>query len=308
MKRTGGGTYDPAEEAIYFTAGNPSHGRGRDASSIPPCPHKLMAVNELAGGQTLGKLEERIGRGEKVLLDSGIFWLTNRHARANGVTMDEALHLAPDQIDGFDDLWDAYLALLRAYEPGLWGYIELDQGGAEGKRATRALIEAEGFTPIPVYHPTVDGWDYFDELASQYDRICVGNVVQAQNQDRKRLLATLWERHRRYPDLWIHVLGLTPNEMVGSYFFNSCDSSSFVGGMRFGAGAAPLGMSALHITGRGDAALSYDPERDQHYALATSLAYSASHFLTQTWRAQARAQAALCPALPAVEEWEAALR
>ena len=73
-------------------------------------------------------------------------------------------------------------------------------------RAARSIsagpgqAESLGLKPIPVYHPLLDGWDYFDELAAQYDRICFGNIVQAPAATRIRLLHTLWERHRRYPD------------------------------------------------------------------------------------------------------------
>ena len=63
------------------------------------------------------------------------------------------------------------------------------------------MLEQMGLRPIPVYHPFNDGWDYFDYLAERYDRICFGNVVQADRETRKRLVATAWERHRKYPHL-----------------------------------------------------------------------------------------------------------
>lgn len=304
IKRTGGGLFDPSEPPIYFVAGTTPN---RKEAGATVCEHTLMALNDLINSPTEAtEFDERVTAGHKVLLDSGVFWLTNRHARANGVSMDEALTLHPNEIDGFDDLWTAYVATVKKYEAGLWGYIELDQGGAERKRETRARIEAEGLVPIPVYHPTVDGWDYFDELATQYDRICLGNIVQASNDERRRILATVWERHRAYPHLWIHVLGMTPSETIGTYYFNSCDSSSLVGMLRFGAGSSPIGMSALRKMGAADASYSYDPLRDKHYGRAAALVYSAGHFITHTWRAQHAAS--LGVALPPVEAWEPPLR
>lgn len=112
----------------------------------------------------------------------------------------------------------------------LWGAIELDQGGVEHKPRTRARIEEEfGITPIPVYHPLLDGWDYYDDLASGYDRICFGNLVKASPPLRLRLVHTASERARGYPYLWTHLLGVYPNENVLAMpLRGSCDSSSWL--------------------------------------------------------------------------------
>lgn len=86
---------------------------------------------------------------------------------------------------------------------------------------------------MPVYHPLVDGWDYFDEIASTHDRMCFGNVVQARPPVRIRLLHTLWERRRQYPHLLVHVLGLTVNEWCLPFPPDSCDSSTWLNALRF---------------------------------------------------------------------------
>lgn len=305
-KKTGGTAFDPHEEPVYFQAGLNSAGY---FFGVERCEHTLMAVNDMLDTKGLYEdMQARIDRGQKVLLDSGIFWLTNRHMRAHGITMDEALSLHPTEIDGFEDLYDGYVATMKRF-PGLWGYVEMDQGGAERKRETRAKLEAEGLAPMPVYHPVNDGWDYFDELCQQYDRICVGNVVQANKSDRCKLLRTLWERHRRYPDVWIHVLGLTPNEAIATYYFNSCDSSSIVNMLRYGfTNSTPIGMSSLKTFGSNDESLSYLRAREGDYAKATELVFSSAHFITHTWRAQWRAAKELGDPLPAVEDWEPSLR
>ena len=112
------------------------------------------------------------------------------------MTMDEVLSMAPEKLDGFDSLFDKYVRIIKEIGEESWGYIEIDQGGKDNKIKTRDRLHKLGFNPIPVYHPLVDGWDYFDYLAERYDRICLGNIVQAQNETRKRLLATMWERKR----------------------------------------------------------------------------------------------------------------
>lgn len=231
MKKTGGGTFDPAARPVYFAAGTNWTG-----GPVRWPAHVLVAVNDILKPADEHHLTEHLDNGRRVLLDSGIFWLTNQHKRAHGVTMDQALALPPEEIDGFAELYDRYTEVVTRFGDRLWGWIELDQGGAVNKRLTRARIEADtGNAPIPVYHPLNDGWDYFDELASQYDRICVGNIVQAPRPARIRILHTIWERHRAYPDLWVHVLGLTANEWCLAARPDSCDSSTWLSPLRWPA-------------------------------------------------------------------------
>jgi hypothetical protein len=231
-KNTGGGTFDKNEQPVYFIASGPT--QLEIAQEITD--HLLVAVNELESPKAIEQFDKMLDTGAKVFLDSGIFNLTNRHMRAHGITMDEALALAPDEIDGFDKLWDNYCEIVTRFANRVWGFIELDQGGAINKRKTRARIEKEtGLIPVPVYHPLNDGWDYFNELAKEYDRICCGNVVQANQATRKRLITTLYERQRQdHPDTWIHFLGFTPNEWVhAAPFYGSCDSSSWLVNVRW---------------------------------------------------------------------------
>lgn len=195
----------------------------------------LIAVNELKTARDMACLEGWLDDPQKrVFLDSGIYNLAMEHARKHAVSHDEALGLAPDEIDGFDVLFERYVELVTKHADKLWGYIELDQGGMANKIKTRARLEALGLRPIPVYHPLNDGWGYFDTLAQKYDRICCGNIVQALPQHRKRLVASVWDRKMRsYPDLWIHLLGLRPNQLLNAYPIDSADASSWLSAMRW---------------------------------------------------------------------------
>ena len=196
--------------------------------------HLLIAVNELEGERSLQGVRDFIRDGKRMFIDSGVFSLSTTHAKKHNLTMDEALSMAPEQVDGFHELYARYLAIMGELGNSVWGYIEIDQGGRENKIKTRAKLEAQGLRPIPVYHPFNDGWDYFDYLAENYDRICFGNVVQADFGTRKRLLATAWERRRKYPHLWIHMLGMTPGEISPAFPINSQDSSTWLLGVRWG--------------------------------------------------------------------------
>lgn len=224
------GKWDRDEWPVYFAASKPD----TLVHAYRLHHHLLVAVNELTGEHQMKFLRRFFRHGNAMLIDSGVFWLSTQHAKRHGLKMNEALSLAPTEVDGFDTLYDRYLSLISELGDQSWGYIEIDQGGRENKIKTRAKLEAAGLRPIPVYHPLNDGWDYFDELASRYDRICLGNVVMADMETRKRLLATAWERRRKFPHLWIHALGVTASEMLAAWPMNSSDSSTWLSSIRWG--------------------------------------------------------------------------
>lgn len=240
MIRTGGGAFDPGERNVYFIASGP----GRLASAEQAYDHYLVAVNEVGGGVDTERLARWIDQGKTVFLDSGIYSLAMDHARAHNLTHDQALGMPPSEVDGFPELLGRYVELVRQYGDRLWGYIELDLGGRDQKIKTRTELEALGLRPIPVYHPLLDGWDYFDELCERYDRVCFGNVVQADREDRKRLVATAWERHRRYPNVWLHLLGLRPSQLLYAYPINSADASTWLGAIRWHDGYREVAAGA----------------------------------------------------------------
>lgn len=280
---TGGGTYDPKDTHIYFIAS----GAERLFVAHPYHDYLLIAVNELEGELSLSYFEEiLLVPKKKVFLDSGVYNLATQHAKRHHITMDEALCADPETIDGFSSLFTSYVALVKKYEDRLWGYIEIDQGGKENKKKTRKKLESLGLRPIPVYHPFNDGWDYFDELAGQYDRICFGNIVKATSKDRKHLIATAWERKRNYPDLWIHFLGLTPNQWLNAFPMSSGDSSSWLSSLRWshfscycdGQSLGEMGEAYQYILG----------EKSDHIAGSRkALAFSGyvANMNTRCWRA-----------------------
>jgi hypothetical protein len=232
-KRTGGGRYAGLENPIYFFAANDLFLEVAD--NLPRCfpRNALLAINEIAneGSDAWRCL---LAPEYRLFIDSGIFNLTMKHARSHNVSMDTALSLAPNEIDGFQPLFDKYLEIVTSNESNLWGYVELDQGGRDNKIATRTRLETHyGLRPIPVFHPLNDGWDYLDFLLSNYDRICVGNIVKASWPLRIRLLAEIARRWKAHPDVWIHALGLSPQGTANTFRPTSCDSSSWCGPMKW---------------------------------------------------------------------------
>lgn len=237
VAQTTGGAFNRKDNFKYFVAGSPTrvaseekYDKGGDFGiDLVKAPNVLCAVNEIVSAKDFDLLD-RMCDEQNVLLDSGIFNLANSHAKRNGVSHDVALSLAPEEIDGFSELWDRYGEVATRFSDRLWGVIELDQGGVRNKPRTRARIEQEfGIVPMPVYHPLLDGWDYYDTVVKAYDRICFGNLVQASPPVRLRLIHAASERARAYPYLWTHLLGVTPNEnVVACPLRGSCDSSSWI--------------------------------------------------------------------------------
>jgi len=165
-----GGVWDYKEKNVYFLATSPSSFKKQEVLKF--YDYILCAVNEIKNAEDEEFIVDAVNQGKKVFIDSGVFWLTNQHARNNNMTMDQVLAMAPNELDGFDNLFDKYTRIITEIGEKAWGYIEIDQGGRENKIKTRERLHKLGFNPIPVYHPLVDGWDYFDYLAERYDRIC----------------------------------------------------------------------------------------------------------------------------------------
>lgn len=227
-KQTTGGKFDASAGLLYFIAGG--------AESLKTSGHDnvLIAVNEVRTRKDLA-LVDKLCDTRNVLMDSGVFSLAMSHAKRHRVSHDVGLSMPPEEIDGFPELWDRYASVVTRFRDRLWGVIELDQGGVANKPRTRKRIEDElGVTPMPVYHPLLDGWDYYDDLAAGYDRICFANLVKAAPPIRLRLIHTASERARGYPHLWTHLLGVYPNEnLLAMPLRGSCDSSSWLTSLRW---------------------------------------------------------------------------
>ena len=193
----------------------------------------LIAVNEMKG-KKIDQLSSMFEHGYKILLDSGVYSLAASHARKNKVTHDTALTTPLKQIEGFESLMTNWKRVVDEYGNRLWGYIELDIGGRDQKIETRTALEEEGYRPIPVIHPLNDGWDYFDEMADKYDRLCLGNLVNAFADKREHILSEALKRRQGKSVKWIHALGVTPSPTWLAYPTESCDSSSFKAPMMYG--------------------------------------------------------------------------
>jgi len=250
MIRTAG-IWDRSARPRYFIAGDIGHIWQGSGIKGPFLSDILVPVADLISAKQVEMFEALVEAGSTILIDSGCFTLANAHANKHGIELIAALALPPERLDGYQALFDRYVEVMRAYGERSWGYIEFDVGGREIKTRTRTRLEAMGLRPIPVYHPFSDGWDYFDYLAQNYDRICLANLGTAPPATRKRLVATTWERARAYPDLYIHCLGLSASPLMVAYPLGSCDSSSWTSVERWGELRVWAATQELWDAGRG---------------------------------------------------------
>lgn len=233
LKRTGGGAFDPLMQGLHFFAtGLQWHLR------VSPAGHKsyLVAVNHISEGSNGEReLEELLSiPNVRVFLDSGIFTLCADHARKHNLQLEEVFGFQPEQIEGYDKLKNRYLDLIVKYQDRLWGFVELDMGGTETKIRVRTELERRGIRPIPVFHPMHDSWQYYEQLITEYDRICVGNIVNASPKTRAMVLTEAAIRKKRTgSNCFIHILGSSANALITSLRFESCDSSSWNSRLRF---------------------------------------------------------------------------
>lgn len=229
MRHTAG-HWQRADSPIFFLASSPHI--LFNAASVHK--HMLVAVNELMNSDSQQQsFHKLLDADVNILMDSGVYGLASAYATLNNINPNVVRQMPAEEIPGFEPLLASYKNLVSRYADRLWGYIEMDWGTAEQKATRRATLEAIGLAPIPVYHPIWDPMDYFDELAQNYDRICIGNTASSDNVTRLRLIATAVQRRQKYPHLWMHMLGVTPSEWCAAYAFDSCDSSAWLSGVRW---------------------------------------------------------------------------
>lgn len=192
----------------------------------------LIAVTNIRKKSHIADVARWVKAGKKVIIDSGVFELCQHHAKRNNMTLTAALGLPPEQLDGFPSLMTHYLSIAKSLPPELFALVEVDVGGKEHKRTTRAYLESIGCKVCPVFHPLLDGWEYLDELAEKYPTIFVGNLVDASPALRQKIIGRLISWRERH-DVWIHMLGVTPSPMVVSMPMDSCDSSAWLGCVKF---------------------------------------------------------------------------
>jgi len=275
-----GGSWDADDWPVYFLAGYAM----RSVNNRAITRSRLFAMNELAGEPVRQVARGLIQRGVRLFIDSGVFDLAQRTAAERNCTFAEASALPASQVPGFDALRDLYITVLQEFGDVCWGYIELDQGAPDEREARRAELRALGLSPIPVYRPLTDPLDEFVSLLTRYDRVAVGGIVAIPARPKRRLLMSLAEVVRDYPDTWVHLLGYIPLPPIAHLPFRSCDAAwwkhlAMFAALQPRAALAPIGRlatAALPARGR-------DSEESGSHAFADLAAALSESSAERNW-------------------------
>jgi len=134
----------------------------------------------------------------------------------------------------WDKYLDSYIELIKS-SSNVHQYVELDIDSVVGLSQVeqwRDKLEAEtGREPIPVWHKAMgdDGWI---NLVNSYQYV----GIPCKN-PKEKLDENYWNRFIRLAhenNVKVHGFGVSANEKILRYDFDSIDSSSWAGGCRFG--------------------------------------------------------------------------
>lgn len=136
-------------------------------------------------------------------------------------------------VKDFDAYLDRYIEFVNAHN-WIHQYVELDIdniAGPEKVESWRERLESEtGRAPIIVWHKE-RGESKWYELIESYKYVGISCIKSDKTEQYwNRFLLTAHDA-----GCLVHGFGLTDNTRVTKYNFDSCDSSSWVSGSRFGA-------------------------------------------------------------------------
>lgn len=293
---TGGSRFDPREGPIYFIAANPRLARigGRIH------PHVLVPADQLSGQGAQKELASVLQSKVAVMLDSGVHSVLQAQMKKDKLTTVEAFSLKPAEVEGYEKVKATFIDLALRLGEQMWGYVELDFGGAEQKCIIRHELETRwNLRPIPVYHPLVDPPEYLDELCTKYDRICVGNLAHQAEAVRLRIAATIWHRMRAYPGVWVHGLGAAPDQRANAFGYQSVDASSWLVQVQYPIGFTERAMGQpVHRLDH-----EYRPERgttdpEKSSVKGAELGAYICAMIQRSWRSTSTRYAELAPPGP----------
>lgn len=218
------GNFSAQDKGLYFLAADFTFFKW-DAY-----PNVLIPIDVIRDSD-IEALERMHSKGIRVMIDSGVYSFVTRLARSEHMTFADVLKIPVTKLDGFDLLVSNYLMMAHKIIRYVWGIVEIDLGGEVGKVETRKRIEDSGIVPMPVYHCFVDSLEYGAGLMESYDRICVGNIVDASRAERLRILEKL--RRVKPDECFAHLLGYSIDPVQWAYGFDSCDTSTWLSNVRW---------------------------------------------------------------------------
>lgn len=131
---------------------------------------------------------------------------------------------------------NAYIDFIKEHGTKFEKVAALDCiGDWNGTEKNLQYMRSKGVNPIPVFH-TNEPFDYLENLLKENDYLCLG--VTGSKLRQPQIIAWLVEVFRRRehinPDCKMHGFALTSAKIMKYFDWDSCDSSTWVSGRRFG--------------------------------------------------------------------------
>lgn len=137
-----------------------------------------------------------------------------------------------------------YCDYLKENLDGCTEYPQLDvKGDFQKTKDNLAYMEAQGLHPMPVFHMTNMPIEYFKELVDKgYKRIAIGAVAgekgtrSVMNELKfQTIFNYIIDRNTKQVKVKLHAFGVTGLATLLKYPFWSADSTSWLGGAKFGS-------------------------------------------------------------------------
>lgn len=158
---------------------------------------------------------------ENFMLDSGVFTMAyGTQAKVN-----------------YDEYTEKYIQFINDNKIKLFFEMDVDDiAGLEKAEELRKKLErGTGRQPIPIFHKS-RGKEYFVDMCKNYPYVAIGGIAGKGNQRKEYEPYFKWfieTAHRHGAK--IHALGYTDLKGLEKFKFDSCDSTSWINGNRFGS-------------------------------------------------------------------------
>lgn len=181
---------------------------------------RAEGVSVLASFYGISDFEKEYAKKFKsIIIDSGAFTFMRGTARAN-----------------WDKYVEEYASFINKYDIELFFELDIDSivGLKEVERLRKKLETLTKKKPIPVWHVS-RGKEYFIKMCKEYPYVALGGIVTQEVPRATYEKAFPWFIKTAHDHgTKIHGLGYTSVEGLNKYHFDSCDSTTWLVGAKYG--------------------------------------------------------------------------
>ena len=202
-----------------YLAGGEAYYRNQIFDKIAEIKARGLKVNVLwSYWSVIQRAGEFRNNADSFMLDSGAFSFMQSGKSLN-----------------WDEYVTRYIDFIKTYKPNFFFELDIDKfiGYDRVKEIRRRLERETGKRPIPVWHKHLGNKEFL-RMCDEYDYVSIGGLASKEITlaDYKFLPAFIREAHKRGAK--IHGLGFSHSAWLPICHFDSVDTTSWVGGPRYG--------------------------------------------------------------------------